>query len=121
MSAVQKAPWKRLADQSSRQYQEQKAIQDSRTVRYYVSDVADEERAAKRKTKATTAAAKTAKAKSGSSSSKTSATTAKVHATRAHTGSLCISEIIAAVSRCRQNEVHFTDHIRSEFINRRGR
>ena len=91
MSAVQKAPWKRLADQSSCQYQQQKAIQDSRTVHYYVSDIAYEERAAKRKTKAVaTTAAATAKTKSGSSSSKTSTTTAKVpaHAVLAHTGSL---------------------------------
>ena len=71
MSAVQKAPWKRLGDESARHYHQQKATQDARQVHYFLSD-AELQAAAKRKKRAV-ATARAAAAAGASTSAKTSA------------------------------------------------
>ena len=75
MSAVQKAPWKRLGDESARHYHQQKATQDARQVHYFLSD-AELQAAAKRKKRAV-ATARAAAAAGASTSAKTSASAGK--------------------------------------------
>jgi len=69
MSAVQKAPWKRLGKESARHYHQQKATQDARQVHYFLSD-AELQAAAKRKKRAFATAARAAAA-AASTSAKT--------------------------------------------------
>jgi len=77
MSAVQKAPWKRLGDESARHYHQQKATQDARQVHYFLSD-AELQAAAKRKKRAVaTARAAAAAAGCALTSAKTSASAGK--------------------------------------------
>jgi len=68
MSAVQKAPWKRLGEESARHYHQQKATQDARQVHYFLSD-AELQAAAKRKKRAVATAARAAAAAAGASTS----------------------------------------------------
>jgi len=75
MSAVQKAPWKRLGDESARHYHQQKATKDARQVHYFLSD-AELQAAAKRKKRAV-ATARAAAAAGALTSAKTSASAGK--------------------------------------------
>jgi len=96
MSAVQKAPWKRLSDESARHYKQQKAIKDGRVVRYYLSDAAMEAVARRKKRTASVATAKTkASSKAKAKSVKKSTTGVKV--CNAYIRAVVISKIGIAV------------------------
>jgi len=73
MSAVQKAPWKRQADDAAQRYKAEKSLQESQTVHYCLTS-AGLQAAAKLKKKAVASAAK-AKAKAPAKSAIKKATT----------------------------------------------
>ena len=76
MSAVQKAPWKRLGEESARHYHQQKATQDARQVHYFLSD-AELQAAAKRKKRAVATARAAAAGASTSAKTKPRASPGK--------------------------------------------
>ena len=77
---VQKAPWKRLCEESTRQYKQQKAIQEGNEVHYFLSDSALAAAAKRKKRAVATVAAAMAKTKSKIKSKTSSKSRAKVSA-----------------------------------------